>query len=146
MIVASAWTTDTGAVDPLDAIRFITVKNKIQSHVDAAYVGFFLLTSTGKKLLKGIEAADSIVLDPHKSLFLPYGSVIILIKNGTDMKKTFSDTAAYFQDLKTNDMNVSPTDLSIELTTPFRGLRIWLPLKMHGIAPVRAALNEKLIL
>jgi|TARA_B110000503_G_scaffold63787_1_gene100618 aromatic-L-amino-acid/L-tryptophan decarboxylase len=104
------------------------------------------LTSTGKKLLKSIEAADSIVLDPHKSLFLPYGSGVILIKNGAHMKKTFSDTAAYFQDLETNDMNVSPADLSIELTRPFRGLRMWLPLKIHDLAPFKAALNEKLIL
>tara|TARA_B110001452_G_scaffold190068_1_gene160249 strand:+ start:4271 stop:5710 length:1440 start_codon:yes stop_codon:yes gene_type:complete len=146
MIVASAGTTDTGAVDPLEAIGSIALKNKIWYHVDAAYGGFFLLTSTGKKLLKGIEAADSIVLDPHKSLFLPYGSGVILIKNGADMKKTFSDTAAYFQDFEINDMNVSPADLSIELTRPFRGLRMWLPLKIHGIAPFRAALNEKLIL
>ena len=124
MIVASAGTTDTGAIDPLEAIGSIALKNKIWSHVDAAYGGFFLLTSTGKKLLKGIEAADSIVLDPHKSLFLPYGSGVILIKNGADMKKTFSDTAAYFQDFETNDMNVSPADLSIELTRPFRGLRM----------------------
>ena len=146
MIVASAGTTDTGAIDPLEAIGYIALKNKIWYHIDAAYGGFFLLTSTGKKLLKGIETADSIVLDPHKSLFLPYGSGVILIKNGTDMKKTFSDTAAYFQDFETNDINVSPADLSIELTRPFRGLRIWLPLKIHGLAPFRAALNEKLIL
>ena len=124
MIVASAGTTDTGAIDPLEAIGSIALKNKIWSHVDATYRGFFLLTSTGKKLLKGIEAADSIVLDPHKSLFLPYGSGVILIKNGADMKKIFSDTSAYFQDFETNDMNVSPADLSIELTRPFRGLRM----------------------
>tara|TARA_B110000046_G_scaffold173897_1_gene196997 strand:- start:2756 stop:4195 length:1440 start_codon:yes stop_codon:yes gene_type:complete len=146
MIVASAGTTDTGAVDPLEAIGSIALKNKIWYHLDAAYGGFFLLTSKGKKLLKGIETADSIVLDPHKSLFLPYGSGVVLIKNGTHMKRTFSDTAAYFQDFENNDMNESPADLSIELTRPFRGLRMWLPLKIHGLAPFRAALNEKLIL
>ena len=69
-----------------------------------------------------------------------------MIKNGTHMKRTFSDTAAYFQDFENNDMNESPADLSIELTRPFRGLRMWLPLKIHGLAPFRAALNEKLIL
>ena len=146
MIVASAGTTDTGAVDPLKAIGAIALKHKIWYHIDAAYGGFFLLTSKGKKLLKGIETSDSIVLDPHKSLFLPYGSGVILIKNGTQMKKTFSDTAAYFQDFKNNDMNVSPADLSIELTRPFRGLRMWLPLKIHGLTPFRATLDEKLIL
>ena len=73
LIVASAGTTDVGAVDPLNELADIAEKNKLWLHVDAAYGGFFLLTEYGKSLMKGIERSDSLVMDPHKGLFLPYG-------------------------------------------------------------------------
>ena len=71
LIVATAGSTDCGAVDPLDALADVAEREGCWLHVDAAYGGFFLLTGHGKRVLRGIERSHSAVLDPHKSLFLP---------------------------------------------------------------------------
>lgn len=146
LIVASAGTTDTGAVDPLEAIAEIAEREGCWYHVDAAYGGFFLLTPSGRERLKGIERSDSVVLDPHKSLFLPYGSGMVVVRDGKRLEETHSYTGAYMQDSYEARDEVSPADVSPELTKHFRALRMWLPLKLHGVAPFRAALEEKLLL
>jgi glutamate/tyrosine decarboxylase-like PLP-dependent enzyme len=71
LVIAAAGTTDTGAVDPLDAIADVAQRERCWYHVDAAYGGFFLLTDHGRALMRGIARSDSVVLDPHKGLFLP---------------------------------------------------------------------------
>lgn len=80
LIVATAGTTDTGAIDPLNDIADLAKKYHTWFHVDAAYGGFFILTSR-KSLFKGIERADSMIVDPHKGMFLPYGVGAVLIKD-----------------------------------------------------------------
>lgn len=146
VVFASAGTTDLGAVDPLERIADITEKEKIWFHVDAAYGGFFLLTEHGKKKLAGIDRADSITIDPHKGLFLPYGSGALLVKDGKKLYKSQHMTANYMQDTSKATGEISPADLSPELSKHFRGLRMWLPLQYFGIKPFRAALKEKLLL
>ena len=145
LVIATAGTTDTGAVDPLDQIGEIANREGCWFHVDAAYGGFFLLTDWGRATLKGIERSDSVVLDPHKSLFLPYGLGIVLVKNAAALMATHHYSANYMQDAR-NDDELSPADISPELTKHFRALRMWLPLKVIGVAPFRAALEEKLLL
>ena len=146
MTVASAGTTDVGAIDPLAEIGTICKTHNLWYHIDAAYGGFFALTDTGKEKLKGIELSDSLVLDPHKGLFLPYGLGTVLIKNKKKMHEAHHYDAAYLQDVVSTDDVRSPAELSPELTKPFRGLRLWLPLKVHGVAPFKACLEEKLLL
>lgn len=145
-IVASAGTTDTGAIDPIDAVADIAESNKAWFHVDAAYGGFFMLTAEGREKFKGIDRSDSVVLDPHKGLFLPYGVGVVLVKEGELMRKAFSYFASYMQDIVVQQDEVSPADVSPELTKPFRGLRMWLPLMLHGLKPFKACLEEKLLL
>lgn len=146
MIIASAGTTDTGAVDPLKEIGLIAGKHNIWFHVDGAYGGFFILTEQRKSLFKGIELADSLVVDPHKSLFLPYGIGTVLIKDRQAVYQSNQYTANYMQDAINENMPVNPADVSPELTKHFRGLRLWLPLQLHGIKPFIACLEEKLLL
>ncbi|HLM75114.1 MAG TPA: pyridoxal-dependent decarboxylase, partial [Polyangiaceae bacterium] len=74
LLVASAGTTGTGAVDDLEALAGVAERERLWLHVDAAYGGFFALTERGLRALRGIERADSVTLDPHKGLFLPYGT------------------------------------------------------------------------
>ncbi|MEO8448194.1 MAG: pyridoxal-dependent decarboxylase [Gemmatimonadota bacterium] len=146
LVIASAGTTDVGAVDPLDAIATVAERERCWFHVDAAYGGFFLLTDYGRKMLKGIERSDSVVLDPHKSLFLPYGTGLVLVKDARAMMATNHYFANYMQDSRREPSDVSPADVSPELTKHFRAVRMWLPLKLLGVAPFRAALEEKLLL
>ena len=144
LIIASAGTTDVGAVDPLIDIGAIAEKYKLWFHIDAAYGGFFILSDSGKTILKGLDRSDSLVVDPHKGLFIPYGSGAVLIKNKERLLTSHHYQANYMQDALTSTDELSPADLSPELSKHFRGLRLWLPLKLIGVNPFRAMLEEKI--
>lgn len=146
VVIASAGTTDTGAIDPLQEIGKIAKANNLWYHVDAAYGGFFILVEKMKEGFKGIEIADSLVIDPHKGLFLPYGLGAVLVKEKEAVYHSNHYRANYMQDAIDDDMPVNPADVSPELTKHFRGLRMWLPLQLHGIEPFVACLDEKLLL
>lgn len=146
MIVGSGGTTDTGAIDPLEQMADIAAEHDCWYHVDAAYGGFFMLSPDLKEKFSGIERADSVVIDPHKGLFLSYGIGAVLIKDTQALFDTHHYTANYMQDSLAATEELSPADLSPELTKHFRGLRIWLPLQLLGISPFRAALKEKVLL
>lgn len=147
MLIGSAGTTDTGAVDPLDKLADLAEKYKIWFHIDAAYGGFFNLLEAYKPLLKGIERSDSLAIDPHKGLFLPYGTGAALFKDTAAVLRTHHYRANYMKDafdIESDELN--PCDLSPELTKHFRGPRMWVPLHLHGLLPFKAALEEKILL
>jgi glutamate/tyrosine decarboxylase-like PLP-dependent enzyme len=146
LVVANAGTTDTGAVDPLDRIGAVAQREGCWYHVDAAYGGFFQLTEHGRTLLQGIERSDSVILDPHKSLFLPWGSGVVLVRDGDALAAAHRYGGHYMQDATRDPGEISPADVSPELTKHFRALRMWLPLVLLGTGPFRAALDEKLLL
>lgn len=145
LVCATAGTTNTGAVDPLEEILSYCRAEGLWGHVDAAYGGCFLLTEHGKQLLGGIQDADSVVLDPHKGLFLPYGCGAVVVKDGPRLRRSFASTADYLADVESLG-GTSPADYSPEGTRHFRGLRMWLPLTLHGLTNYRATLDEKLLL
>jgi len=145
LIIASAGTTDTGAIDPLNEIADICSEYNAWFHVDAAYGGFFILLDEMKEKLKGMERSDSVVLDPHKTLFLPFGSGAVLLRDKNVLLSSNSSKASYLADTERVE-DINPADTGIELTRPNRGLRMWLPLQLHGVAPFKACLQEKLML
>lgn len=144
LVVASAGTVDTGSVDPLADIAELCDRYGAWLHVDGAYGGLFALCDEGRAVLTGIDRADSVVLDPHKTLFLPYGTGAVLTRDGRRLLDSFSASADYIRPLGESEVGPSPADLSPELTRHFRALRLWLPLQIAGIAPFRAAQAEKL--
>jgi glutamate/tyrosine decarboxylase-like PLP-dependent enzyme len=146
LVIAAAGTTDVGAVDPLPAIGDIARRHHCWYHVDGAYGAFFVLCEEGRKILEGIGTSDSLVMDPHKGLFLPYGSGAVLVKERQKLQDAHYYVANYMQDTIHSRDELSPADLSPELTKHFRGLRLWLSLKLAGIAPFRAGLEEKILL
>ena len=145
LVVANVGTTNTGAIDPLPEILGIAREHGLWVHADAAYGGFFRLAPGGPALLRGIEECDSITLDPHKGLFLPYGLGALLVRDGGALARAHRDTASYVQDVA-DEGSLGFADLSPELSRDFRGLRVWLPLMLHGVAAFREQLAEKLLL
>lgn len=144
MLVGSAGTTNTGAIDDLPALATIAEREQLWFHVDAAYGGFFMLTTRGRERLRGIERSDSVVLDPHKGLFLPYGTGALLVRDGPALRRAFSATGSYMPDFQDAPDLIDFCEISPELSRDFRGLRVWLPFKMHGIGPFVRNLDEKL--
>jgi len=144
LLVANAGTTNTGAVDDLDAAADLAAREDLWLHVDGAYGGFFVLTAEGSRAFRGIQRADSITLDPHKGLGLPYGTGSLLVRDPGKLRQANHASADYLQDMQVDEARIDFSELSPELTRPFRGLRIWLPLKLHGVEPFRVHLEEKL--
>jgi aromatic-L-amino-acid decarboxylase len=146
LLVASAGATSTGAVDDLPALADVAARETLWFHVDAAYGGFFALTERGKRALAGIERADSITLDPHKGLFLPYGTGCLLVRDRDALRRAHAVGASYLPPMQEDEDFPDFCELGPELSRDARGLRVWLPLKMHGAAVFRDALDEKLTL
>ncbi len=144
LAVGSAGTVSTGAVDPLSEIARVCRERELWFHVDGAYGGFFRLTEQGRITLAGIEEADSITLDPHKGMFLPYGTGSLLVRDGAALKDAHRESAGYLPETSDDDALPDFADHSAELSRDFRGLRLWLPLHLHGVQMFRNALTEKL--
>jgi len=152
LLVANAGSTDTGTVDPLGDLGRLAAREGLWFHVDGAYGGFFQLTERGRAAMSGVAAADSIVLDPHKGLFLPYGTGALLVRDTAALRAGHSGDGdgdgtgdgSYLQDLSADSELPDFSALGPELTREFRGLRVWLPLRLHGVGAFRAALEEKL--
>ena len=144
LIVGNAGSTNTGAVDDLDAMAELAARHKLWFHVDGAYGGFFQLTERGRHRLRGIERADSVTLDPHKGLFLPYGTGCLLVRDRAALHRTHGMDADYMPTTQDDLDFVDFCEISPELSRDCRGLRIWLPMKMVGADAFRDQLDEKI--
>jgi aromatic-L-amino-acid decarboxylase len=142
-VVSSAGTTNTGAIDPLGAIADLAAREALWHHVDGAYGAFFRLVDELRPKLAAIERADSVTLDPHKGLFMPYGVGALLVRDGSALRAAHAATASYMPAMTDADDFYDPSQHGPDLSRGFPGMRVWLCLKLYGVAKFRAALAEK---
>lgn len=143
IVASSAGTTNTGAVDPLEAIGDLCAAHDAWHHVDGAYGAFFHMCPELRTLLRGLSRADSLTLDPHKGLFMPYGIGALLVRDGQWLRNAHSMSAGYLPGTPDPDEFYDPSQYGPELSRGFPGLRVWLSVKLFGAARFRAALAEK---
>jgi aromatic-L-amino-acid decarboxylase len=140
MIVATAGTTNTGAIDPLDAIADICKDEQLWLHVDGAYGAPTALTANGRERLTGMDRADSLVLDPHKWLFQPYDTGCLLIRPGL-LEPCFAMDAEYLRDVKGAEHEVDFRNRGLELTRRARATKLWFSLRTYGVRRFRSAIQ-----
>jgi aromatic-L-amino-acid decarboxylase len=142
-VVSSAGTTNTGAVDPLDQVADVCAAEGLWHHIDGAYGAFFYLCDGLRETLRGLPRADSLTLDPHKGLFLPYGTGALLVRDGAALRAAHEATAAYLPAMPHPEDFYDPSQHGPELSRGFPGLRVWLSVKLFGAAAFRDAIAEK---
>jgi aromatic-L-amino-acid/L-tryptophan decarboxylase len=143
-VAATAGTTSTGAVDPLDELADLCAERGLWLHVDGAYGAPAVLTERGRAELAGLERADSLVLDPHKWLFQPYEIGCVLVRDGTLLERTFALSGAYLRDTEGGEVNFR--DRSVQLTRMPRALKLWLSVRVFGVAAFRDAVARGIAL
>ncbi len=144
LVVSSAGTTNTGAVDPLDAVGDLCAREGLWHHVDGAYGAFFHAVPDLRALLAGLPRADSLTLDPHKGLFLPYGTGALLVRDGAALRAAHEvPHAGYLPPLPEAEAFYDPSVHGPDLSRGFPGLRVWLSFKLLGARKLRAAIAEK---
>lgn len=141
-VCANAGTTNTGAIDSLQAIGRYCAEQRIWMHVDAAYGGFAVLCDRGRDLLAGIELADSISLDAHKWLFQPFEAGCVLVRDVATLERAFSVHPEYLQDTRLGMEQVNFADRGYQLTRSFRALKVWMSIQTFGLARFRQAIAQ----
>jgi aromatic-L-amino-acid/L-tryptophan decarboxylase len=142
-VVSSAGTTNTGAVDPIEAIGGVCAREGLWHHVDGAYGAFFYLCDEMRGVLAGLPRADSLTLDPHKGMFLPYGTGALLVRDGAALRAAHEASAPYLPAMPHPEDFYDPSQHGPELSRGYPGLRVWLCVKLYGSAAFREAIAEK---
>jgi aromatic-L-amino-acid decarboxylase len=143
-VVATAGTTNTGSIDPLDDLATLCRERGAWLHVDAAYGGFAGLTERGRVLLRGIERADSVTLDPHKWLYQPYECGALLVRDDHTLRTAFAMTPDYLQDSEEAAEEVNLSDRGVQLTRSSRAFKVWLSLQYFGERAFRTAIDASM--
>ncbi len=141
-VVANAGTTSTGSIDPLPEIAALCREHDLWFHVDGAYGASAVLCGRGKALLKGLELADSLSLDPHKWLFQSMECGCVLLRDAAILKSAYRIMPEYMIDVHRNLTEVHPCDYGIQLTRGFRALKLWMSVQYFGLDAFRAAIDR----
>jgi len=139
-VVASAGTTNTGYVDDLDSSGQACNKHNLWFHVDGAYGGAAILCGKTKPFFKGVEQADSFVVDPHKWLFSPFDCAALIYKDPEIARRAHSQHAEYL-DAVTDTPEWNPSDYAHHLTRRARGLTLWFSLAVYGTKAIAEAVS-----
>ena len=145
-VSADAGSTSTGAVDPLNDIADYCAAQGIWLHVDAAHGGFAVVTEPGARLLRGIERADSIAIDPHKWFFQPYETGCLLVKDAGTLERAFAIHHDVLQDSVWGANHPNQADRGLQLSRRDRALKIWMAVQIFGMAAFRAAVGNGITL
>ncbi len=140
IVVATAGTTNTGAVDELGALAELCAAEGMWLHVDGAYGAPAALAPSGRAVLEGLARADSLVLDPHKWLFQPYDIGCLFVRSPGALAQAFAMTPEYLVDTLAGTGQVDFRDRTLELSRRARALKLWLTFRTHGAAAIRAAI------
>ncbi len=140
MVIGTAGTTNAGTVDPLEEIAEICAQHKLWFHIDGAYGAPAAITQQGRDYLRGMNRADSLVLDPHKWLFQPYDVGCLLIRAGA-LEPCFSMNPEYLKDVEAAAGEVDFRNRGFELTRRSRALKLWMSLRTYGIERIRDAIQ-----
>jgi aromatic-L-amino-acid decarboxylase len=141
-VVANAGSTNTGTVDPLADLADFCRREGLWLHADAAYGWSAVLTAEGRKLLAGIEQADSITLDPHKWFAQTFDAGCVLLRNGRLLNATFTHRPDYLEDVAPAEDEINFCDQGLALTRRFRALKLWLTIKVLGLEWFRALVRH----
>lgn len=145
-LIATAGTTNTGTVDPLNELAKICKQEDLWFHIDGAYGGAAILGKDGKQLLKGISKADSLTVDPHKWFYQPYEIGCLLVRNHGWLKSTFTEKPEYLRDVEGNTSEINFYDHGVELTRRFRALKFYMSVKTFGMDAFRKAVDYNMAL
>jgi aromatic-L-amino-acid decarboxylase len=144
LVVGVAGSTDTGSIDQLERLADIAQGIGAWFHVDAAYGGFFALTKRGRERLRGIERADSVTVDAHKGLFLPYSVGALLVRDPSTLVESHEGWGSYLRGIPTIEGLPHYFQRGPELTRPNRAALVWFPLQLHGTAAFAEELDRML--
>jgi aromatic-L-amino-acid decarboxylase len=142
LVIGTAGSTSTGAVDPLHELADICAAEALWLHLDAAYAGFATLTARGRVVLAGIERADTLTLDPHKWLFVPFECGCLLARDPRALATAFRIYPEYLKDVESAGEEVNFADYGEQLTRYSRALKVWLSVSYFGLAAIRGAIER----
>lgn len=145
-VVGNAGTTNTGAVDPLNALAEFCRTENLWFHVDAAYGGPAARTEAAGRFFHGLERADSVVVNPHKWMYVPVEASCILVRDPSALRDTFHITADYLREDRAapDDTPIDFKDYSPQLSRSFRALKVWMTFKAYGARKLRAAVEHNI--
>jgi aromatic-L-amino-acid decarboxylase len=145
-VIATAGTTNTGAIDDLGTIASVCHQHGAWFHIDAAYGGPAVLTGEYADALRGIALADSVVVDPHKWMFVPVEAGLVFVRDAEEMRAAFSLVPPYLR--SASGVGGLPwfSEYGFQQTRGFRALKVWMTMKQAGLRGLAAAIEENLAL
>lgn len=141
-VIGIAGTTNTGAIDDLENLAEVAKKHGLWYHVDAAYGGPAAAVDSVRSQFSGVEKADSVVINPHKWLYVPFEAACILVKEPEKLRRTFSHLPDYLKSDNKDDGRTDMMEYQLPLTKSFKSLKVWMTLKAYGAKRLRETIQE----